>query len=394
MYRNIVSVICGCLLTFGVFAQNAQEETLLKQIEQNNKQLQAYQSYIVSRQLSNKTENNLPDPQVSAFYLPFGEHATGDYSEYQVSQSFDFPTVYAARGEQIEMQKKLLELEYAQLRQEVLLVAKNQLLELHYLKQKKELVRIRAEQAMEVYDQIQKLFDAEQVGILELNKAKVAWLQDQFEVEQLEIEMQNVLLILQKLNGGERVEVNEIDLILAPDIAPIEIIWEEKLLRDAEIKLLENREVLALQQIKLEKNKVLPDISIGYNYQGVNSETYSGFMGGLSIPLWNSKNKVKAAKANYEYEQSNTVALTAEHYTEFQERYNQYILLQKKFKEYQETLGNLNTEELLYKAYNLGEISYMEYYLELQFYRTAYNKLLEMQKELFQLKAELLKHQL
>jgi hypothetical protein len=101
MYRNIVSAICGCLLTLGLFAQNAQEETLLKQIEQNNKQLQAYQSYIGSRQLINKTENNLPDPQVSAFYLPYGEHATGDYSEYQISQGFEFPTVYAARGKQI-----------------------------------------------------------------------------------------------------------------------------------------------------------------------------------------------------------------------------------------------------------------------------------------------------
>jgi outer membrane protein TolC len=394
MYRNIVSAICGCLLTLGLFAQNAQEETLLKQIEQNNKQLQAYQSYIGSRQLINKTENNLPDPQVSAFYLPYGEHATGDYSEYQISQGFEFPTVYAARGKQIERQKELLEHQYTQLRQEVLLIAKKQLLELNFLKRRKGVERVRAEQAKKVYQQIQKLFDAEQVGILELNKAKVAWLQDQFKVEQLEIEIRNVLLKLQKLNGGEPLEVKEIEFILTPEIAPMEIIWEEKLGRDAELKMLESKEAVALQRVKLEKNKVLPDLSIGYNYQGVNSENYSGFLGGISIPLWNSKNKVKAAKANYVYEQSNTEAMTAEFFTEFQERYNQYLLLEKKFEKYQETLGNLNTEDLLNKAYNLGEFSYMEYYLELQFYRTAYNNMLEMQKELFQLKAELLKHQL
>jgi outer membrane protein TolC len=275
-----------------------------------------------------------------------------------------------------------------------LLIAKKQLLELNFLKRRKGVERVRAEQAKKVYQQIQKLFDAEQVGILELNKAKVAWLQDQFKVEQLEIEIRNVLLKLQKLNGGEPLEVKEIEFILTPEIAPMEIIWEEKLGRDAELKMLESKEAVALQRVKLEKNKVLPDLSIGYNYQGVNSENYSGFLGGISIPLWNSKNKVKAAKANYVYEQSNTEAMTAEFFTEFQERYNQYLLLEKKFEKYQETLGNLNTEDLLNKAYNLGEFSYMEYYLELQFYRTAYNNMLEMQKELFQLKAELLKHQL
>jgi len=378
----------------GSFAQDTGMNGILEQISQNNRQLKAYQSYMGSQNLANKSENNLQDPEVSAFYLPFGKHQTSDYTEYQVSQQFEFPTVYGARSKRIEKQKELLELEYETVRQEVLLNAKKQLLELQTLQKRKELEEKRVEQAKQVYDQIQRLFDAEQIGILELNKAKVAWLQEQFELDQVNIRIRNTLLELQKFNGGNAIEAGQVQLFENPELAEMQTLWEEKLSEDAEIQQLTARENLAQQQVKLEKNKILPDLSIGYNYQGVNSSNYSGFLGGLSIPLWNSKNKIKAAEANLEYTQANTGAETAELYTRFQEDYQQYQLLKRKYQEYQETFQDLNSEELLFKAYELGEFSFLDYYREVEFYRQAYNNMLEMEKELLQLKATLLKHQL
>ena len=394
MYRYIVSAVCGILIFMGTFAQDTGMDGILEQISQNNRQLKAYQSYMASQNLGNKTENNLQDPEVSAFYLPFGKHQTSDYTEYQFSQQFEFPTVYGARSKRIEKQKELLELEYETVRQEVLLNAKKQLLELQTLQKRKELEEKRVEQAKQVYDQIQRLFDAEQIGILELNKAKVAWLQEQFELDQVNIRIRNTLLDLQKFNGGNAIEAGQVQLFENPELAEMQTLWEEKLSEDAEIQQLTARENLAQQQVKLEKNKILPDLSIGYNYQGVNSSNYSGFLGGLSIPLWNSKNKIKAAEANLEYTQANTGAETAELYTRFQEDYQQYQLLKRKYQEYQETFQDLNSEELLFKAYELGEFSFLDYYREVEFYRQAYNNMLEMEKELLQLKATLLKHQL
>jgi len=66
----------------------------------------------------------------------------------------------------------------------------------------------------------------------------------------------------------------------------------------------------------------------------------------------------------------------------------------EKFNEYQTTMGNLDSEQLLFKAYQLGEYSFMDYYLELQFYRTAKDRMLQMEKELQLLRTQLLKHQL
>lgn len=394
MNKYIVFAICGCLFFSYSFSQDKNIEELLNEIEQNNTELKGYQAFIKSQQLENRSNNNLPDPQLSGYYLPFGDNGTGDYSEYEISQSFEFPTVYAARGKWNDSKMKQLESAYANKRQEVLLKVKNTLLELAFLQKQKAIETERRNQSKQIFDQIQELFDKEQIGILDLNKAKIAWIQEQFVVEQLENEIQILKSRLKNLNGDKPLDGLSTETIISTEIGTIESLWQEKLAKEPIIQELKTNEAASLQKIKLEKNMVLPDMAFGYNYQGVNNDNYSGFYGGISIPLWGSKNKVKAAEANYEYQQSNTLLFTTSLYTQFQETYNRYELMRSKYNEYQNTMGTLNSEELLFKAYMLGEFSFMDYYVELQFYRNAIDKMLQMEKELELLKAQLLKHQL
>ena len=65
-----------------------------------------------------------------------------------------------------------------------------------------------------------------------------------------------------------------------------------------------------------------------------------------------------------------------------------------KFQEYETTLSGLNSDELLLQAYQLGDLSFLEYYMELQFYRQAYDAMLDMQYRLYISQNQLLKHQL
>lgn len=394
MYQAIASAVGGCLLSMGLSAQPNAIDQILSHVEQNNQELRAYQSLMQSQELAYKATNNLPNPLASVYYLPFGTHATGDYTEFQIAQSLEFPTVYAARGKWIDRQVDQLQLEYAKLRQAVLLPAKKYCLELIYLAKRAEIEQLRLQQARQVFDQVQLLFTKEQVGILELNKAKIAWMQDQFAVAQLETERRNALLSLQQLNGGEPVAFEQSSFINALGIIASDSLWQEQLARSPSLRVLAGNEAVALQQIKLEKNKVLPNLTAGFNYQGVTEQSYSGVYGGVSIPLWGSRNNVKAARARYQYQQSYTEAVRTELYTNFQEQYNQYQLMLRKFSEYRSTLAGLNSESLLLQAYQLGELSFLDYYVELQFYRQAYDKLLQMEKELHQRQAELLKHQL
>ncbi len=394
MNKYIVSAICGCLFFVSGFSQDKNIEELLNEIEQNNTELKSYQSFIESQQLENKSSNNLPDPQLSGYYLPFGDNTTDAYTEYEIAQSFEFPAVYTARGKWNDLKSEQLQTAYAKKRQEVLLNAKQLLIELTFLHKQKVIETKRRTQSKQVFDQIQKLFDAEQVGILDLNKAKIAWIQEQFVVEQIESEIQILLTKLKTLNGGNVIDGVPTGNALPIKVGTVESLWQEKLASDPLIRELEANEASSFQKVKLEKTKTLPNLLLGYNYQGVSGNNFSGFYGGISIPLWNSKNKVKAAEADYAFQQSNTEVATSLLYAEFQETYNRYELMLTKYNEYQTTMGNLNSEQLLFKAYMLGEYSFMEYYVELQFYRNASDKMLQMEKELQLLQAQLLKHQL
>ena len=246
MNKYIVSAICGCLFYVNGFSQDKNIGELLNEIEQNNTELKGYQSFIESQQLENRSNNNLPDPQLSGFYLPFGDNTTGDYTEYQLSQSFEFPTVYAARSKWNESKSQQLASAYANKRLEVLLKAKNTLLELAFLQKQKTIEAERKTQSKQVFDQIQKLFDTEQVGILDLNKAKIAWIQEQFVVEQIESEIQILLSKLKTLNGGNAIDGITSGIALPIEVGTVDNLWQEKLAKDPLLQELKANETSSL----------------------------------------------------------------------------------------------------------------------------------------------------
>lgn len=394
MFKNSVLAICVCVFSFDAAAQSIGLMPILQEIEQNNASLKAFSSLIESERLVLKTENNLPDPQAGAFYLPFGDHSTGDYSEFQITQSFEFPTVYGARSNLIETQVSQNVLRYKLKRQEILHPAVQLLHQLVFLDKKRSVVVERTLQAKTVYTQLQKLYELEQIGILEVNKGKIAWVQEQFKIDQLDADKKNILLQLQSLNGGKEIQFDPSVFVESLKIAPQDSIWANKKYTDPELLLLNQRQEVARQQIKLSKNQTLPNLTAGYNYQGVAGSNYSGIYAGVSIPLWSGRNTVKAAEAQYQYHVSNSNATQNLAFSEFSKQYNQYQILLIKYTEYRQTLSGLESDALLKEAYELGEFSFMEYYVELQFYQKALDSMLEMENQLHLLKSDLLKHQL
>jgi outer membrane protein, heavy metal efflux system len=382
------------LLSFGVKAQNVLIPQVLREIKQNNKELKAYEAYVKGKRLDLSAGNNLPDPQSSGYYLPFGDHSTPKYLELQISQSFEFPTVYAIRNNLIDLQAAQLELEYSRLEQEILLTATKLLQELVYLNKIKVVEQERVGQAFQVFQQVNALFQRGQVGILDLNKSKIAWMEEQFNIDQLNNKLQTTLLKLENLNGGQQITMGQFSYEDGFAIDPFDSIWNEKLTMEPFLISMGIIDNISVVQVKLAQNKGLPDLTLGYNQQGVSGSSYAGFYGGVAIPLWNNRNRVKSAKALHQFEQINREVNVKRYFTDLQGEYNKYQLMLQKYNEYQTVLDDLESESLLLDAYRLGEISFIGYYQELRFYRQAYDTMLEMELQLQQKKSEILKHRL
>ncbi|MFT5336716.1 MAG: cobalt-zinc-cadmium efflux system outer membrane protein [Luteibaculaceae bacterium] len=393
MLKKYVSAFGVCLFAFTINAQNNDVARVLEEVEQNNNELKAFASLMESKKLEDRSSNNLNNPQFDAYYLPFGNHSTTDYTEYQISQTFEFPSVYSVRNGLIKKRQRGLELSYQTKKQDVLLAAKKYCLELIILNKTLVIEQTRVAQASQVFGQVKALFAQEQIGVLTFNKAKIAWLQEQFNIQKIELDRQNLLASLKTLNGGNSIALTSDKLDNNYTLMGIDALWSEKLKTDPTLVSMHQKETIALQELKLSKHKALPDINAGYNKQGFAGENYSGFYGGIAIPLFGNRNKVKAAQANFQFQKSYSNVLTTEAKATFERQYKEYNLLLSKYQEYKQTLDGLNSDALLLKAYELGEISFMEYYVELQFYRQAADTMLSIEKQLNLLKADLEKHQ-
>ncbi|MFT7363496.1 MAG: cobalt-zinc-cadmium efflux system outer membrane protein, partial [Algoriphagus sp.] len=63
MLKNNILAFCVGLFSFVSVAQSPDTMDALQQIERNNATLKAFSSFLESKKLSQKTSNNLPDPQ-------------------------------------------------------------------------------------------------------------------------------------------------------------------------------------------------------------------------------------------------------------------------------------------------------------------------------------------
>lgn len=394
MYKPFL-VLPGLVLCISfVQAQQSSIDALLQTVKSNNQSLSAYRSYMEGETLQFELENKLPGLQAFAYYLPFGRNSTGNYNEFEIFQRVEFPTVYMARADWINNQQERLEYAYQKLEQEILLKAKKLGLELIYMQKLQALVEERVTQYEKVYEQVQTLFDQGQTGVLELNKAKIVWLDQQFALEELKTERRQIEQELQGLNGGREITFQLDAYPNTIKLPSVDSLWNQRLKQDAEIVLLEKKKQVAQQRLKVARNQLLPDITGGYNYQGVAGSNYSGIYGGIRIPLWRGKNKVKMAEVQVDYYDQHQSEVITSLKSKYLSRIQRYQFLLNKFRKYKKALEGLNSETLLQKSYELGEISFLDYYREITFYRDAENRMLEIEKNLQQLRAELFKHQL
>ena len=156
----------------------------------------------------------------------------------------------------------------------------------------------------------------------------------------------------------------------------------------------EQEKLIQQKQIALQKAMNLPKLEAGYHSQGILGQSYRGFHSGIVVPLWENKNKVKAAKAGLDHLVANTDNHRLEHRLENKRLYDQLEIRRTSMQEYHTLLSSLNNTALLDKALRLGQITVMQYFLDQAYYFSAYDKYLQMEREYHKAVAELFKYAL
>ena len=378
-FIKIVTVLL--FLPVSLFAQNNVDK-VLSQIEKNNTTLSALRKSADAQKIGNKTGVFLKNPEVEFNYLWGNPSLIGNRTDFSVRQSFDFPTAYGYKKQISDIKNAQAELEYRKQQKTILLQARNICINLTYCNALKSEYGKRLNHAQSIARSNKLKFDAGDVNVLEYNKSQLNLLNLSYKIELLEIDRTAMLSELNRLNGGVDIELTESEI--QSQIIPTDF---DKWYTQAEqsnpiLNWLKQEIEISRKQVSLNKSLSLPKIQAGYMSESVVGEQFRGISVGLSIPLWENKNTVKYAKANAVALEAVAADSKVQLYNQLKSLHSKAISLQNNLTEYRSKLQSLNSSDLLKKALDKGEISLIDYIMELSIYYESVNKLLELERDM------------
>jgi outer membrane protein TolC len=382
-------IITGWLILFSQIISAQNVKNVLAEIEQNNTTLAAYKNLNEAEKLSHKTDIFLENPEIGFNYLWGNPAAIGKRHDFSISQSFDFPTSYRIK-KRIANEKNLLsDLDFELQRKTILYRAKTICNQLIYLNALHEVLAVRAGHAKKIATAFNKKFEKGEINIIENNKAKFNLLNTQKELEANQTERAALLAELVGLNGGKPVSFTQSVFPRVQFPGNFDTWFSQSEQKNIFLQQAAKEIEISEKQIKLSRAMSLPKFSGGYMSESVVGESFKGVSAGMTIPLWENKNKIKLATAQKQVALQIANDKKIEIYNHLKGKYEKAKSLQKILADYKETLQVVNSTELLKKALDAGELSLIEYMLELTLYYETTDKFLEIENELNQLAAEL-----
>ncbi len=374
----ILIALSGVLFT--VNAQDNSQE-VLNRIESNNTTLKALQEKTKADKIGNKTALNLANPEVEVGYLWGSPSGEGNRQDLNVNQSFDFPTAYGYRSQVVKGRNVQADLIYQQQAKEILQQARVFCVELVYQTKRYAELSERVKLAKELSEAYQTRFDKGDINIIEYNKTKLNLLNAEKAMQITEVEIATLRAELQRLNGGEPM----LDLLGNYSSYSLPLSFDqwfnEAKMNNPALESAMKEVDLSRKQEKLTKALNLPKITAGYMSERLLGTTHQGVTLGVSIPLWEGKNTVKHQKAQ-------TVALEMQQkdselqfYNTLKNQYNRAGTLFGLLHDYEEILSTSNNRTLLKKAFEKGQLSLINYLLELSVYYETIDQYMEKEKE-------------
>ena len=391
MKRYLIATIVA-LSTYSVALADTVGD-VLKQVAANNLTLQALVHDNQADVLDIKASNSIGGPSVE--YSPFftkGYSGVAE-SELVVSQEIDFPTKYAARNKQAQMQQTVGDKLLAKQRRDILLQAQLLCIDLIRLNQTLSMLRERLANSETLLQMYQKRMEAGDANALELNKVKLDCMEVRTLVNEAQGERTSLLQQLRQLNGGKPIDVTDTVLPDYPQITNFESYRALALASDADVAVAQTSLRAADMNLKLQKNEWLPNISFGYRRNTEHGEGINGFLVGVSFPLYSNSNNVKAARQRRESAELQVVQAQNEAEASLRTNYEQLQGLQQVIdhsdvKLLQESLT------LFAKALQQGEITALVYYVEINSIYEKLQRHIDLHCQSVKLLAELHKEEL
>ena len=359
--KKMIMLVVGTMMGLSVQAQ--QIESVLQQIEQNNKELQAQQQLTTAAKMEVRTQNNLEDPKVS--YSPFfGKGIDGvASSEMVVSMGFDFPTLYASRHKAGNLQHNYLDYQQQNIRRNILLQAKNLCLDMIRLNQEHALLQARSKNAQTLLELFEKRLEEGDATALDVNKIKMERMNVQTEVARNNAAHRTALQLLMAMNANMPLEFSDMKYPEVEQVRDYNQLYDEVMGTDASIMAATAAVRAAEKNVSVNKQQWIPKFEVGYRRNTSLNEKFNGLLVGGSIPLFSNRKKVQIARAQAISSQLSLDNARLQLEAAVQSQFNEIQQLREALDAYDVALM-YETLDMLNEAVTSGHLSVITYYVE------------------------------
>ena len=380
MKRLIFLLVCALPGWGTLTAQNTIEE-VLSRVEQASIAMEAQRKLTEAQKLEAKTGNYLTNPSVGYESMWGSGENHGNAGELSVVQAFDFPSAYGNRNKIARLKGQMYEQQGAAFRRQILLDAKMACLQIIYLRQQESLLQERLANAEKLAQVYQQKLEAGDANIIAINKINIEKLNAQTALSLNGTALKSQLEQLSNLVGGERIEFES--QVYPPETAlpSLSEIESRYLNDDPNLLALEQAYSIDQRSIALNRSLSLPQFEVGYRQNFGMEGKAKGFLVGISVPLFENKNKVKAAKARSFFSQAQLQSSKLNLKTELAQLYEQAQTLQRSGDELRSLLSQQNNLEILQKALEAGQIDIIEYFTEVNILFESRAQLLTIERD-------------
>lgn len=338
-----------------------------------------------------KTDGNLPDPQFEGEFLAAPKGETDRWGA-ELSWSLEWPGVYSERKKESDLRLLAAKERLNYDRAEKLGNIKSLLLDFIFCSKKLDVINGLQQSNDSIFHYAEVSAKNGQITVLDLNKirlekanvtaAKAGVLNERAEIinSLTEIYGDDCSNLLAGLNC-------EFPEIYIPSETEMDMISKNS--PDFKSALAESE--AARRGKKLALMEALPNISFGYKHAFEDGVHFNGATLGISLPLFSSHNKQKAAQAIILENEFNIEASASAASAEANALLNQLKLMKDQIDSIQPVLLNTDHSALLIKAYEEGLISMIDYLTERNYFTSAHLELLSLRLSAAKAQISLLK---
>lgn len=385
MKRTLIILYMVCAAAPILCAQSVLKsgwESWMAQIAQNNTMLKALHRQMQASVLANGSNLCLPDPEAEVAYLVGTPKGVPNRTNVSLTQSLDWDVLLGRRRALAKANNQVAYNDYRLAVQQVLTEADEQFTTLVYYNKLCGELSQRQTLAEEIERLYQQKFERGDINQLEVNKVRLNASVCRADWARANNERQQILANLQRLNGGHAVAFTDTVYPLAGKALPPLVDFQSALAGSLAVQTAQAAVAQSEAEIKVAKAEGLPALTVGFQGEYIKQNNYNGLSLGFSVPIWgNSRKKIRKAEAELAANRLTVDDVIYQERAQVAKLYASAQQLQQAANALQKDMQLMNNDQLLRRSLELGQISLLDYLLELSFYYTARTSQLEAERD-------------